>query len=259
MSCRTRKTRCERPPGSDACQKCISSGHADECIILESHTRPARGASVPLDNHPEPSKAPVRGRRNTCATQLATSTQQCSQKRQSVGPSQHKAKRQRRSESRDCTPGAQTSALSVHDGTQRLESIREIEDEPNDFATDSFPSDNVRGAGEWLSALSMGSGGQGDLDKEPDGYHGGDETDNDASDNSSDDQSDGDSDGSDLNEVTVFLNGKQRRKPTVARAPTKQKQQRGSRMSAADPQKAYDPLTCCKSRFTISSYKLYEY
>ena len=201
----------------------------------------------------------MRGRRHTRATESATSTQKCPRKRQSAGPPQHKAKRQCRSESRDCTPGAQTSVLSVHDGTQRLESIREIEDEPNDIATDLFPSDNVRGAGEWLSALSMGSGRQGGLDEDLDGYHDSDETDKDASDDSSDDQSDADSDGSDLNDITAYLKGKQRRKPTVARAPTKQNQQRGSKMSAADPQRAYNPLTCGKSCFTVSSHKLYEY
>ena len=194
----------------------------------------------------------MRGRRHTRATKSATSTQKCPQKRQSAGPPQHKAKQQHWSESRDCTPGAQTSVLSVHDGTQRLESIHEIEDEPNDIATDSFPSDNVQSAGEWLSALSMGSSGQGGLDEELGGYHDSDETGKDASDDSSDDQSDGDSDGSDLNDITAYLKGKPRHKPTVARVPTKQNQQHGSKMSAADLQKAYDPLTCGKSRFTVS-------
>jgi len=175
----------------------------------------------------------------------------CSQKRQGPSPSQHEAKQQRQSESRDHTPSdAQTSAPPVH-GSQHLDSIPEIEGDPFDFDIDSYPSDNVRGASEWLGALSKG--GPGDFDIGLDGCEDGEEFDINVLSDSSDNQLDGDSDETE-DEVTSFLNAPQRHKPTVPCVPTKQKQQCRSGMPAMP---AYDPLNCCKSFHRPSSYTLY--
>ena len=221
--CRTRKTRCEFLPGADACNACIKSNRANDCVPQESHTRPRSHGTPPTDSQ---QVSQGRGRRKK-VTGMATGVQSIS------------------SQAKECRSGLKAQGRSADAPptfTMSLHPICESED-AYDSGTGAFQQ-FVPSVAEYISGIT-GHDSDVEMDGSEGEFDGGTDTDIslnvDDGDNISDDELDGD-----ITRLMYHL------KPAAARgAPKYQKRQPGkpkgiSKPALMDPVSDDEPKTCGK-------------